>query len=218
MNGGIFQEKISIVSCDANALIKLIKCCAFNWSEISASIFGSLFQGIISKEDRRHLGAHYTSELNILKVIQPLFLDELNIEFDSVKYDPKKLNEFHKKLSELKFLDPACGCGNFLVVAYRELRKLELQVLLQKVKNDELMLISPEDLSLVNINQFYGIEIEEPPTLIARVAMYLVDHQMNNELSKLFGKIYARIPLREPVTIVQVDALAANWEDIVLKN
>ena len=152
-----------------------------------------------------------------MKVIHPLFLDELYIEFDSVKYDPKKLNEFHKKLSELKFLDPACGCGNFLVVAYRELRKLELEVLIQKEKNNDLMLIPKEELSLINVNQFYGIEIEEPPTLIARVAMYLIDHQMNNELSKLFGKIYARIPLREPATIVNVDALTTNWEDIVPK-
>ena len=217
INGKIFDEDIGIVSCDAGALIKLIKCCSFDWSEISASIFGSLFQGVIDREARRHLGAHYTSEINILKVIHPLFLDELYIEFDSVKYDPKKLNEFHKKLSELKFLDPACGCGNFLVVAYRELRKLELEVLIQKEKNNDLMLIPKEELSLINVNQFYGIEIEEPPTLIARVAMYLIDHQMNNELSKLFGKIYARIPLREPATIVNVDALTTNWEDIVPK-
>jgi hypothetical protein len=218
VNGGIFAENIEIVSCDANALIRLIKCCGFNWSEISASIFGSLFQGIINKEERRHLGAHYTSEVNILKVISSLFLEELYIEFDLVRYDSRKLNAFHKKLSELKFLDPACGCGNFLVVAYREIRKLELEVLIQKEKNGELMLVSAEDLSLVNINQFYGIEIEESPSLIARVAMYLVDHQMNNELSKLFGKIYARIPLREPATIVNTDALIADWESIVPKN
>jgi hypothetical protein len=217
VNGGIFAESIGIVSCDANALIRLIKCCGFDWSEISASIFGSLFQGVMDEKERRHLGAHYTSEINILKVIHSLFLDELYIEFDSVKYDPRKLDAFHKKLSELKFLDPACGCGNFLVVAYREIRKLELEVLIQKEKNGELMLVSAEDLSIVNINQFYGIEIEESPTLIARVAMYLVDHQMNNELSKWFGKIYARIPLREPATIVNADALTTNWENIVSK-
>jgi len=218
VNGGIFSENISIASCDSNALIKLIKCCSFDWSEISASIFGSLFQGVIDREARRHLGAHYTSEINILKVVHPLFLDELYIEFDQIKYEPKKLNEFHKELSELKFLDPACGCGNFLVVAYRELRRLELEVLIQKEKNNDLMLVPKEELSLINVNQFYGIEIEESPTLIARVAMYLIDHQMNNELSKLFGKIYARIPLREPATIVNADALTTNWEDIVPKN
>jgi len=218
VNGGIFSENIGIVSCDANALIRLIKCSSFDWSEISASVFGSLFQGVMNEKERRQLGAHYTSELNILKVITSLFLDELYIEFDGVKYDPKKLNTFHKKLSELKFLDPACGCGNFLVVAYRELRKLELEVLIQKEKNGELMLGPTEDMSIVNVNQFYGIEIEEFPTLIARVAMYLVDHQMNNELSKLFGKIYARIPLREPATIVNADALTTDWESVVPKN
>ena len=218
VNGGIFSENIGIVSCDANALIRLIKCSSFDWSEISASVFGSLFQGVMNEKERRQLGAHYTSELNILKVITSLFLDELYIEFDGVKYDPKKLNTFHKKLSELKFLDPACGCGNFLVVAYREIRKLELEVLIQKEKNSELMLGPTEDMSIVNVNQFYGIEIEEFPTLIARVAMYLVDHQMNNELSKLFGKIYARIPLREPATIVNADALTIDWESVVPKN
>ncbi|KKR61920.1 methylase [Candidatus Nomurabacteria bacterium RIFCSPHIGHO2_01_FULL_39_220] len=218
VNGGIFSENIGIVSCDANALIRLIKCSSFDWSEISASVFGSLFQGVMNEKERRQLGAHYTSEINILKVINSLFLDELYIEFDQVRYDPRKLEAFHKRLATLKFLDPACGCGNFLVVAYREIRKLELEVLIQKEKNGELMLMPTEDMSIVNVNQFYGIEIKEFPILIARVAMYLVDHQMNNELSKLFGKIYARIPLREPATIVNADALTTDWESVVPKN
>jgi len=218
VNGGIFSEKIEIVSCDANALIRLIKCCGFDWSGISASIFGSLFQGVMNEDERRQLGAHYTSELNILKVINSLFLDELYIEFDSVRYEPKKLEVFHTKLSELKFLDPACGCGNFLVVAYMEIRKLELEILIQKERNGEFMLIPTEDMSIINVNQFYGIEIEEFPALIARVAIYLVDHQMNNELSKYFGKIYARIPLREPASIVNADALITDWESVVPKN
>jgi type I restriction-modification system DNA methylase subunit len=218
INGGIFTEDIKIVSCDATAVLRLLKCCQFDWSEISASIFGSLFQGIIDRKERRHLGAHYTSELNILKVVHSLFLEELFIEFDKVKYELKKLDAFHKKLSTLNFLDPACGCGNFLVVAYRELRKLELEVLKQKQRIGDLMLLDASDLSIVNINQFYGIEIEEPPTLIARMAMYLVDHQMNILLSQYFGKIYARIPLREPATIANVDALTTDWESIIPKN
>jgi hypothetical protein len=218
VNGGIFAENIGIVSCDATAVLRLLKCCKFDWSEISAAIFGSLFQGVIDREARRHLGAHYTSELNILKVIHSLFLEELYIEFDNVKYELNKLNVFHKKLSTLNFLDPACGCGNFLVVAYRELRKLELEVLKQKQKIGDMMLLDALDISVININQFYGIEIEEPPTLIARVAMYLVDHQMNILLSQYFGKIYARIPLREPATIVNADALTTDWESIVSKD
>ncbi|MFA6524185.1 MAG: DNA methyltransferase [Candidatus Paceibacterota bacterium] len=218
INGGIFAEQIRPVSLDAGARLKLIICCKADWSEISASIFGSLFQGVMNEKERRQLGAHYTSEINILKLIHPLFLDELYIEFDDVKYDTKKLDIFHKKLATLTFLDPACGCGNFLVVAYRELRKLELEVLKRKEKIGQMMLLGAQDLSIVNVNQFYGIEIEEFPTLVARVAMYLVDHQMNMELSKTFGQIYARIPLREPASIVNADALTTDWESVVLKN
>jgi hypothetical protein len=218
VNGAIFSESIAPLALDATARLKLIKCCAFDWSNISASIFGSLFQGVMDERSRRELGAHYTSEKNILKVIQPLFLDELYIEFDQVKFLPKKLEDFHNKLSKLKFLDPACGCGNFLVVAYRELRKLELQVLELRRKNDQKMLLGTEDLSKLNVNQFYGIEIEEFPSLVARVAMYLVDHQMNNLLSQSFGEVYARIPLREPATIVNADALNVDWNDVVSKD
>lgn len=217
INGGIFSEQIRPVSLDAGARLKLVICCNADWSEISASIFGSLFQGVMDEKERRQLGAHYTSETNILKLIHPLFLDELYIEFDAVKYDPKKLDAFHKKLSTLSFLDPACGCGNFLVVAYRELRKLELEVLKRKDKIGQMMLLGAQDLSIVNVNQFYGIEIEEFPTLVARVAMYLVDHQMNTELSKTFGQVYARIPLREPASIVNADALTTDWESVVSK-
>src|SRR5665213_1929476 len=209
INGGIFTERIKSVSLDATAYLKLIRCCKFDWSQISASIFGSLFQGVMDEKARRQLGAHYTSEINILKVIHPLFLDELHIEFDQVKYDSKKLDAFHKKLSQLTFLDPACGCGNFLVIAYRELRKLEIDILLKKrtTKDSSMRIFGADELSTINVNQFYGIEIEEFPALVARVAMYLVDHQMNQLLSEKFGEIYARIPLREPATIVNTDAL-----------
>lgn len=218
INGGVFSERISPVFLDASARLKLIKCCSFDWSSISASIFGSLFQGVMNEEDRRKLGAHYTSEINIMKVIQPLFLDELYIEFDKVKYDKNKLEEFHKKLTNLKFLDPACGCGNFLVISYRELRRLENKILEWKNKTGQLMLLGVEDVSVLNVNQFYGIEIEEFPSLVAKTAMYLVDHQMNQELSVIFGKPYARIPLREPPTIMNADALTTNWENVILKS
>ncbi|KKP59912.1 MAG: hypothetical protein UR64_C0024G0004 [Candidatus Nomurabacteria bacterium GW2011_GWE1_35_16] len=220
INGGIFAERIASVSLDTTARLKLINCCSFDWSDISASIFGSLFQGVMNEKERRQLGAHYTSEINIMKVIQPLFLDELYIEFDKVKHDQKKLDIFHMKLSSLKFLDPACGCGNFLVIAYRELRKLELEVLLKKetAKNAGLRIFGADELSIINVNQFYGIEIEEFPSLVARVAMYLVDHQMNMMFSEKFGHIYARIPLREPASIVNNDALTTDWESVVSKN
>jgi len=218
INGGVFAERIASVSLDAGARLKLVHCCGFNWSEISASIFGSLFQGVMDENARRHLGAHYTSEKNILKVIQPLFLDELYVEFDQVKYDPKKLEVFHQKLSKLTFLDPACGCGNFLVVTYRELRRLELEILDIKNKTGQMRMFGTEDMSLLNVNQFYGIEIEESAALISRTAMYLVDHQMNNELSARFGTPYLRLPLRDPANIVYGDALTKDWEDVVSKH
>jgi hypothetical protein len=218
VNGGIFEERIRPVSLDATARLKLLKCCGFDWSGISASIFGSLFQAVMEEDQRRQLGAHYTSELNILKVIKPLFLDELYIEFDQAKYDKRRLEAFHKKLAQLTFLDPACGCGNFLVVAYRELRKLELEVLLIKRGAGKTMtLLGTEELSLINVSQFYGIEFEEFPVLVARVAMYLVDHQMNNALSEKFGLVYARLPLRAPASIVHADALMTDWESVVPK-
>lgn len=220
INGGVFAEQIAPVSLDTTAYLKLIKCCSFDWSKISASIFGSLFQGVMNEESRRQLGAHYTSEANILKVIHPLLIDELHIEFDRVKFDPKKLDVFHKKLASLTFLDPACGCGNFLVVTYRELRKLEIEVLLKKrtSRDSSMRMFGADELSLINVNQFYGIEIEEFPALIARCAMYLVDHQMNQLLSEKFGTIYARIPLREPATIINADALNTDWEQIIPKH
>ena len=218
INGGIFAENLSPVSLDVSAYLKLLKCCEFNWSGISASIFGSLFQGVMDENSRRQLGAHYTSELNILKVIHPLFLDELYIEFDKAKHERKKLEKFHEYLTTLTFLDPACGCGNFLVTAYRELRRLELEVLKKLRKDQKMVLFGAEDISKIQVNQFYGIEIEEFPALVARTAMYLVDHQMNMELSETFGQAYARIPLREPATIVYADALSIDWEEVISKD
>lgn len=217
INGQIFAERLDPISLDRKARETLLKCCAFDWSQISAAIFGSLFQGVMDPEERRQLGAHYTSELNIMKVIQPLFLDELYTEFDTAKRSQQRLETFHNKLASLKFLDPACGCGNFLVTTYRELRKLEIEVLKKKRKHNTATLTAfgAEELSKIHVNQFYGIEIEEFPALVARTAMYLADHQMNQELSKEFGVAYARIPLEEPATIVNHNALTIDWKEVV---
>lgn len=220
INGDIFKESIASIHLDKAARDTLLKCCGFDWSGISAAIFGSLFQGVMDEKTRRQLGAHYTSEINIMKVIQPLFLDELYNEFDAAKKSPKALDAFHDKLSKLKFLDPACGCGNFLVTTYRELRRLEIQVLLKKRKNNTntLMAFGAGELSRLHVNQFYGIEIEEFPALVARTAMYLADHQMTRELQKEFGHERARIPLEAPATIVHANALTTDWESVVPKN
>ncbi|MCR4279693.1 MAG: N-6 DNA methylase [Candidatus Zambryskibacteria bacterium] len=212
VNGGIFARNIGILSCDVSTKLRLVKCCNFDWSAISAAIFGSLFQGVMNEEARRNLGAHYTSEKNILKLIKPLFLDDLYIELDDVKYDSRRLNDFHTKLGTLKFLDPACGCGNFLVIAYRELRLLEIEIFKIKANNGEKI---EEDSSRIRIDQFYGIEIEEFPARIAEVAMHLVDHQMNSELGKFLGKYLHKLPIKVSATIKYADALSFDWVDLV---
>ncbi len=217
INGKIFSERLDPISLDKKARETLLKCCSFDWSQISASIFGSLFQGVMDSDERRELGAHYTSELNIMKVIQPLFLDELYTEFDTAKRSQQRLETFHNKLASLKFLDPACGCGNFLVTTYRELRKLELEVLKKKRKNEKesLRAFGTEELSKIHVNQFYGIEIEEFPALVARTAMYLADHQATMMLRETFGLAQPRIPLEEPATIVHANALTTDWKEVV---
>ena len=214
VNGGIFSRNIGIASCDITTKLRLAKCCNFDWSAISAAIFGSLFQGVMNEDARRHLGAHYTSEQNILKLIKPLFLDDLYIELDRVRHNPKRLDAFHTKLGKLKFMDPACGCGNFLVIAYRELRVLEMEIFKIKSKNGEELSEDPRRLS---VNQFYGIEIEEFPARIAEVAMHLVDHQMNLELDKMLGKYIPELPIKSSATIKNTNALSFDWNDLVSK-
>ena len=167
---------------------------------------------------RRNLGAHYTSEANILKLIKPLFLDELHTEFERVKGHRNKLFEFHKKLRQLTFLDPACGCGNFLVICYRELRELELKVLRadHDLSAHKIQLgVDVHGLIGVNVDQFYGIEIEEFPAQIAQVALWLVDHQMNLRVSEEFGLYFARIPLKNTPHIQNDNALRVDWNDVL---
>jgi type II restriction/modification system DNA methylase subunit YeeA len=198
----------------------LLKCCTLDWSQIKPEIFGAMFQSVKDKEKRRELGEHYTSETNILKIIRPLFLDDLWDEFEKIlklsfNIRQQRLLEFHTKLQSLKFLDPACGCGNFLVVTYRELRKLEIEVLTEYLQSQQV--IDIELLVRVNVDQFYGIEIEEFPARIAQTAMWLMDHLMNNEASKKFGKYIARIPLTASPSIKIANAFEIDWETLVQK-
>lgn len=214
INGKLFAEMLPTASFDSPMRQSLLNCCALDWSRISPAIFGSLFQSIMDKTARRNLGAHYTSEGNILKLIKPLFLDELWSEFERIKNTPKKLPEFQQKLRSLTFLDPACGCGNFLVIAYRELRLLELEVLrAAKISSQQVLDVS--NLILVNVDQFYGIEIEEFPAQIAQVALWLMDHQMNLAVSQEFGAYFARIPLSASGTIKHGNALQLNWTELI---
>ena len=212
INGKLFEEMLPNAAFDSAMRQELLNCCALDWSRISPAIFGSLFQSIMDKAARRNLGAHYTSEENILKLIKPLFLDKLREEFEKIKHNKNRLLEFHKKLRQLNFLDPACGCGNFLVIAYRELRLLELEILrASKIYQSEL---SIHRLINLNVDQFSGIEIEEFPAQIAQVALWLMDHQMNLLVSEEFGLYYARIPLETSAKIVCGNALTIDWEEV----
>ena len=214
VNGALFSERLRPAAFDRAMWESLLQCCTLDWSRISPAIFGSLFQSIMDKEARRNLGAHYTSEQNILKLINPLFMDDLRAEFNKIKTNKNRLSAFHQKLGNLTFLDPACGCGNFLVIAYRELRLLELDVLRAAQQSGQLT----TDLELMiqlNVDQFHGIEIEEFPAQIAQVALWLVDHQMNLLVSQEFGNYFARIPLAASANITHGNALQMDWREVI---
>jgi hypothetical protein len=214
VNGGLFAETLPLAQMDAAMRAALLRCTAFDWSRISPAVFGSLFQTVMDPAVRRQIGAHYTSERDILKVVSALFLDDLRAEFAAVRRDRRKLDVFHRKLGTLKFFDPACGCGNFLVIAYRELRLLELEVL------DALGLggQAVTDISLlsrVDVDQFFGVEIAEWPARIAETALWLMDHQMNLLLAEKFGQYFVRLPLKKSARIVCDNALRLNWHHVL---
>jgi hypothetical protein len=225
INGELFAEPLPLSAFDRDMRNRLVAACRFDWTRISPAIFGSLFQGIMDSKERRQIGAHYTSERDILKLIRPLFLDVLREEFDAIRplkmknVRTERLRALQAKLAGLKFLDPACGCGNFLVIAYRELRRLELEILklIYSGKHDqeELNLGEFYKLSKVDVDQFYGIEIGEWPARIAETALWLTDHQMNIELSIAFGNIFQRIPLKASPHIQCANALRMDWNDLL---
>ena len=215
VNGNLFRDPLRIPSFDSDMRQRLIDACHFNWSDISPAIFGSLFQSVMDKDERRAQGAHYTTEKNILKVIEPLFLDELRAEFQRLRArrDNRRLPEliaFQQRLGRLRFFDPACGCGNFLIIAYRELRALEIEVLKEIRPHGQLDMLA-QSLSVVDVDAFYGIELGEFPAHIAEVALWMMDHIMNNRLSLEFGQTYARIPLEKSPHIRHGDALEMDW-------
>lgn len=217
VNGKLFEERLRTAAFDSKLRKLLLDCSDLDWGQISPAIFGSLFQGILDQDVRRNLGAHYTSEQNILKVIHSLFLDALIAEFERVKNQRKKLEAFHEKLGQLEFMDPACGCGNFLVIAYRELRELELEVIrkLYGKEKQQLSLDAIEMYVKVDVDQFHGLEIEEWPAQIAQVAMWLIDHQMNVAVSQEFGNAFVRVPLVKSANIVHGNAIQLDWNGVV---
>jgi len=219
VNGDLFDGPLRIPAFDASMREKLLDACRFDWSNISPAIFGALFQSVMDPAERRARGAHYTTEKNILKVIEPLFLDDLRAEFARfrLRKDNRRradLRRFQEKLGRMTFFDPACGCGNFLIIAYRELRELEIEVLKEIHPEGQLDALA-ETLSVVDVDQFYGIELGEFPARIAETALWMMDHIMNNRLSLEFGQTYTRIPLTSSPHIVHGDALEMDWAEVL---
>ncbi len=213
VNGDLFAESLGFADFSHAMRDRLLACCRFDWSRISPAVFGSLFQSVMEPRQRRQVGAHYTSEHDILKLVRSLFLDDLRAEFDKVKSNKNRLREFHQKLGKLTFFDPACGCGNFLVVTYRELRLLEIDVV--KALFGEQQVLDVQGISVVDVDAMFGIEINEFPARIAEVALWLVDHQMNQRLSEAFGKYFVRLPLRKSATIRHANALRTDWKTVL---
>jgi len=219
VNGDLFQERLPFPAFNAPMRALLIDALDFSWDAISPAIFGSLFQSVMNPRERRTQGAHYTTERNILKVIEPLFLDDLRDEFKRLaerrdRGRRKAIEAFHERLSTLRFFDPACGCGNFLIVSYRELRLLEIEVL-KALRKDGQLSLDVSQMCRIDVDQFYGIELGEFPARIAEVALWMMDHIMNNKLSLEFGESYVRIPLKKSPHILPADALEVDWASLI---
>ena len=227
VNGGIFEERLNIPSFSSAMREELVRACAFDWSGISPAVFGSLFQAVKSPQARRELGEHYTSETNILKTLGPLFLDDLRERFAEHTHDLTKLKELRQELRDLRIMDPACGCGNFLVVAYRALRGLDTDILkrireleLARKDNDEFQATMFFDDRgehaeiMVQLDHFFGIEIEEWPARIAQTALHLAHHQANREMERLLGQAPSILPLSTSAHITIGNALRTDWTQV----
>lgn len=237
VNGGLFQDKHKAPTFTRRSRQLLLDCGELNWSAINPDIFGSMIQAVITPEHRGGLGMHYTSVPNIMKVIEPLFLNELKEAFENGKNEPKKLFELLHRLSKLKIFDPACGSGNFLIIAYKELRLLEIQIILQlKELNKAALGFSPAQLELIpkqqltlaaqyklelfsriEVTQFYGIELDDFAHEIAILALWLVQHQMNVQFKNIFGTANPTLPLQAGGNIVHGNACRLDWEVVCPK-
>ena len=227
VNGGLFQDKnLEIPRIDEELKEALRKASEFDWSQISPTIFGAVFESTLNPETRRAGGMHYTSIENIHKVIDPLFLDDLKKEFEEIKAiakasdKSKKLLEFQEKLSKLKFLDPACGSGNFLTETYVSLRRLENEII--RILHNGQMFLGIDDGKTnpikVSINQFYGIEINDFAVTVAKTALWIAESQMMRETEDIVLNSLNFLPLKTNATIVEANALRIDWESVVPKS
>lgn len=213
VNGGLFRERLPIPDFNRTARRKLLECSAVDWSVINPDIFGSMFQTVISEEQRHSLGQHYTSVTNIMKVLRPLFLDDLHAELDKILEAPKnaardkKLNLFRNRLANISVFDPACGSGNFLIIAYKELCHIEMEAL-ENYSTPELPFLG------IRLSNFHGIEIDDFPCEVARLALWIVQHQINMECYAKFGNSNPTLPLTSSGNIVCGNALRLNWDQV----
>lgn len=217
VNGGLFKERLRTFDFTAKQHRALIDCGNFDWRNISPEIFGTLFQSVMDAQERREAGAHYTEAANIDKVINGLFLENLRAEFEAVKAlkrdKAKKLAAFYQKIQNLQFLDPACGCGNFLIVAYDRIRALEDDIIAEALKDKAGGLFDSPSVQC-RLKQFHGIEIDEFAVLIARTAMWLKNHQCNIRTQIRFdGEVACHtLPLEDAAEIIHANSLRTPWQ------
>ena len=228
INGHLFEQRTRIPAFNSTLHALLLQCARYDWASISPAIFGSMFQSVLEKHEpdqnpatphrasRRELGAHYTSERNILRAINPLFMDGLRAQLAAAGKNPAKLQTLYDQLPTLRLLDPACGCGNFLVIAYRELRLFEMELIERLYfKGKGRGVLDVADLSRVTVNQFYGIEIDASAAHIAQVALWITDHQMNLLCAQRFGTTRPSVPLTASAHILQANALRTDWAELL---
>lgn len=222
VNGGLFKDEIISPKFSKKARSILIDSGELNWSEINPDIFGSMIQAVADPEQRSNLGMHYTSVENILKLIKPLFLDELEEEFEKNMENPKGLRKLIDRISKIKFFDPACGSGNFLIIAYKEIRNLEVKIIQQLIALENASLFGGQSfVSNIKLSQFYGIEIKDFAHEMAILSLWLAEHQMNlyfDEKLEGFGKSEPILPLKQAGNIVAGNAARINWEEVCPKN
>ena len=215
VNGGLFRDEYTIPKFTARSRQLLLEIGQLKWSQINPDIFGSMIQAVITPEHRGGMGMHYTSVPNIMKVIEPLFLDELYQEFEKAYDHKSKLQALQVRLSSIKIFDPACGSGNFLIIAYKKLRELEMSIL-QRI--DTLSKERSFQFSEIKLTQFYGIELDDFAHEVALLSLWLAEHQMNLEFYKAFGRISPSLPLQDGGNIIHGNATRLNWEEVCPKN
>lgn len=226
INGQLFADQHRMPDFNAQQREVILACSSLNWGSISPAIFGSMFQAVLEAgreqgtkrtEARRELGAHYTSERHILRAIEPLFLTQLRDDLQRAGQNKTALKDLHQRLANLHLLDPACGCGNFLVVAFQQLRLLEIEIA-YRLHGDAAKsrgLLHMSDVLRMRVHQFYGIEIDPSAAHIARVALWITDHQMNVVAAQRLGQTRPSVPLIDSATIVQGNALTTDWASVL---